>query len=759
MSFDEYVGMGTHDEVRWARCLPQTDEVCDLDTPPKVKRVSQPSKPEVCEGLVIRCEISPAHLSGLLDPSVQYANWLRVVLLRMLIKTPALGRLKGRMGFNLTQVCSFLGFENFEAYAESNCLQKIQGDLKVVLSDCEKDLPNQYVFPQALEENLDSLSQVIGLSSLESRILGLGVLIHTESVLDYCVELIGSELTGHNIERILAPMLGESMVDVAKCLKRQKRLASSGLLSIDLTGRYGLRQLIDFLTASFPSRMLVKQQDPRKIIEGFVRPSPSSTLSWEDFEHIGMDAQICRALLSSACEQKSIGVNVLIYGRPGTGKTEFARLLAQGLGMKPMEIANSNVSGSPVTPIRRFRNLRIAQAFLQNDSSVIIFDECEEVLNPAVADQSDDEAISPRKSWVNQIFETNEVPTIWIANSVSQFDEAYLRRFSLCFEMPVPSQRQRQKMIDGATGDLISCETRKNLAQNSSITPALMSQAVRVVNVLAKSHPHLNSDDLVTHWLNNTLMAQKFARIKRSGALSITRDGFDPSWVNCALDLNAVKSSIVGTRSARLCLYGPPGTGKTAFGQWLAREMDAPHLLLKASDILSPYLGETEQKIARAFDDARQQNAVLQFDEVDSFLQTRKNTSKQWELTQVNEMLTQMESFNGVFVASTNLLEHLDEASLRRFDVALKFDYVRPQAALAMFEKTCCILGLGEVQKLVKDRLSRLSHLTPGDFEQAIRRTKLVPVNCPTELLQQIESTLTLKKSGVPSTIGFLPAA
>jgi hypothetical protein len=364
MSFGEGVELGSHDEVRWHKGLMDLGDAGDFDSPPKAKakRASKSRKTDQRKGLLIRCEISPEHLTELLDPGLPYAKWLRVVLLRLLIKTPALGRLKGRMSFNLNQVCSFLGFENFEEYAEDNTLQKMHEDLKIILAGWEKELQAQCGFPEALQENLDALSQVIGLSPLESRILGLGVLIHAESMLDNCVELIGSELPGHNIERILAPMLGEPMAEVAKCLERQERLSSSGLLSIDLTGRYGLRQLIDFLTASFPSRMLVKQQDPRKIVEGFVRPSPASTLAWRDFDHIDVNRQICRALLSSSIEKKSIGVNILIYGKPGTGKTEFARLLAQDLGLMPMEIANSNISGSPVAPIRRFRNQRIAQA-------------------------------------------------------------------------------------------------------------------------------------------------------------------------------------------------------------------------------------------------------------------------------------------------------------------------------------------------------------------------------------------------------------
>ena len=65
------------------------------------------------------------------------------------------------------------------------------------------------------------------------------------------------------------------------------------------------------------------------------------------------------------------------------------------------------------------------------------------------------------------------------------------------------------------------------------------------------------------------------------------------------LDLRVIRDSLLRTCSGRLCLYGPPGTGKTAFGQWLAREMDAPHLVYKASDLLSRWIGKSEQ-IGRA---------------------------------------------------------------------------------------------------------------------------------------------------------------
>ena len=77
-------------------------------------------------------------------------------------------------------------------------------------------------------------------------------------------------------------------------------------------------------------------------------------------------------------------------------------------------------------------------------------------------------------------------------------------------------------------------------------------------------------------------------------------------------------------------------------------------------------MGVTEKNLARAFAAAGEEQAVLLLDEVDSFLQERRKATQSWEITAVNEMLTQMEHYRGLFIASTNLMDDLDAAALRR---------------------------------------------------------------------------------------------
>ncbi len=106
-------------------------------------------------------------------------------------------------------------------------------------------------------------------------------------------------------------------------------------------------------------------------------------------------------------------------------------------------------------------------------------------------------------------------------------------------------------------------------------------------------------------------------------------------------------------------------------------------------------------------------------DEVDRFLQDRRNALQSWEITAVNEMLTQMESYNGIFIASTNLMTNLDQAALRRFDLKIKFKFLKPEQAWALFQRHCSVLGINNIEATLHSHINHLDKLTPGDFAPA----------------------------------------
>ena len=177
-------------------------------------------------------------------------------------------------------------------------------------------------------------------------------------------------------------------------------------------------------------------------------------------------------------------------------------------------------------------------------------------------------------------------------------------------------------------------------------------------------------------------------------------------------------------------------------------------LVRRASDILGPYVGETEQNLARMFAEARQEKAILLLDEADSFLQDRKGAQRSWEITLVNEMLTQMEAFPGIFIASTNLLDTLDAAALRRFDLKVRFGFLRRDQALLLFEDLAGALGLA-LDPGARAALDAVGHLTPGDFAAVAQQARFSPVASAADLARRLGAESVLKPESRRKAMGF----
>lgn len=138
-----------------------------------------------------------------------------------------------------------------------------------------------------------------------------------------------------------------------------------------------------------------------------------------------------------------------------------------------------------------------------------------------------------------------------------------------------------------------------------------------------------------------------------------------------------------------------------------------------------------------------------------SFLQDRREASRSWEVSLVNEMLTQMEAYPGVFIASTNLMGGLDQAALRRFDLKVKFDFLKPEQAWELLRRHCENLQIGAPQPEQMAHLVRLARLTPGDFAAVIRQHRFKPIATPEELVAALEAECAVKE-GAKSAIGFV---
>ncbi len=135
---------------------------------------------------------------------------------------------------------------------------------------------------------------------------------------------------------------------------------------------------------------------------------------------------------------------------------------------------------------------------------------------------------------------------------------------------------------------------------------------------------------------------------------------------------------------------GPPGTGKTMVAGILAKELGMPLFKVDLSRIIDKYVGETEKKLGRIFDEAQQSHAILLFDEADSLFAKRTGVHSsidRYANLEVNFLLQRMESFDGVTILTTNLEKNLDEAFKRRLRFHISFPFPDEDARAELWEK------------------------------------------------------------------------
>ena len=612
--------------------------------------------------------------------------------------------------------------------------------IRRLLRKAEADAAS-HMLPEPLAGNISALTKELGLDHSAAQVLAFCVLLANDSQLEECFDAVG-DLSDNRALSILEHLLNVPVQLLRSTVSHQSPLHQSGLLRIDHNNHF-MNSKFDLLTSEFAARMLHQPMQPIEVLRGLIHVAPAGTLQRSDYAHIAADLQVLQPYVQHTLDEKRSGVNTFIYGPPGTGKTQLTRLLGAEMACSVYEVACEDSDGDPIGGERRLRAWQVAQTFLKGQRALLVFDEAEDVFNDGGMFSGPSTA-TKRKGWMNQRLESGPVPTLWLSNSGSP-DAAFTRRFDMVFELESPPRAQRHALLASAAGSLLGAPALERLASIELLTPAVVERAARVVRTVADSLPAAAHEPALLRLIDQTLSAQGHGTLRQ---LNNHRppEHYDPALINTDQDPQNLLKGLAAAGSARLCFYGAPGTGKTAFAQWLAQQLDRPLLVKRASDLLSKWVGQAEKNIAAAFDNAQRDNAVLLIDEVDSFLRDRRGAKASWEATQVNEMLTQMEQFQGIFIASTNLMDGFDPAALRRFDLKLRFDALRPRQALALLQTHCTAQNWA----LPENALSTLTYLpqiTPGDFAAAMRQNRFAPLADAAALLKLLQAECALKEN------------
>ena len=594
-------------------------------------------------------------------------------------------------------------------------------------------------------ENLATLAEFLQLNPVEQELLRFAMHLRSEGAMrDLFGYLPKSDL--QRTAAIMADLLKQPKNQILSALKKGSKLDAYGLIDRD----YRPDSVHDYLdwgeTLDF-DEFVTQPLNENVLLKSCTEVAQVPSLELDDFAHIAGMKEMMLTYLQQAIKHHRKGVNLLIYGVPGTGKTEFAGLLAQALGISAYNITYMDSDGDVVKAEQRLNYSRLAQTLLNGKQALLIFDEIEDVFNGSLMERS---VAQKNKAWTNQLLENNNVPMIWLSNSVFGIDPAFLRRFDFILEMPDLPLRNKSALITQLAEGKLSPAYVQHFAKVRSLTPAILSRTIRVAKELNTS----NFAETLLMMFNQTLKSQNKPKIE---PLVLGKADYNLDYVACNDNIHRISEGLKRSKKGRICCYGPPGTGKTAWAAWLAEELDMPLLLKQGSDLLNRYVGGTEQNIAQAFEQAKADNALLVLDEVDTFLFSREGADRSWERSQVNEMLTQIERFEGLMVVSTNLIEVLDPAALRRFDLKLKFDYLTLPQRLDFAKQQAEILGLPLLSEEDLSQIESLNLLTPGDFAAVARRHQFSPFQKVQDWLSALQGECEVKPAFSATTrrIGF----
>ncbi|MBV1713937.1 MAG: AAA family ATPase [Desulfomicrobium sp.] len=512
----------------------------------------------------------------------------------------------------------------------------------------------------------------------------------------------------------LAHMLG---ITASRCRNILRELAYLGIAEVDRR----------FVALEDSIRDLWTESDSTRVSQSFCRPLEGEALPLENFSIPAEQVEHVRALLRQPSDRP---MHILLYGAPGTGKTTFARSLAAAEGIPAWSVSPPQGADND----RRAQLTAGVRIASQNDKAFLLVDEAERILDCDMFSREK----NVDKAWLNTFLEKPGQRVLWITNHVHHLEGAVRRRFHFSIHFEPLGSRERSAMwrqilerrgVLNRVNDAELTELSRTYDVPASVMEMSVTQAAALTGRKRSAFvPALRRvvDSYETLLRDGGKQRKKIAVAPHYDPKGVSLEGSVDTLVNklSRVDRMLRSGGELNAGAATMLFYGPPGTGKTALARYLADRLDRECKVVRASDLLGPYVGMTEANIAEAFRDAERDDAVLVIDEADSFLFPREKAAHSWETTQVNEFLTALEECRGFCICTSNRRENMDQAAMRRFSHKIAFTYSKPEQVQALYDALLAPLTSEPMSKELETELLAMRRLTPGDFH-AVRSRML----------------------------------
>ena len=587
-------------------------------------------------------------------------------------------------------------------------------------------LPNRVPVPAKIKKALDDVSSVqfavdtLKLSEDEAKVLQ--VAFRTQSIKELyavCNDFFrNDDFTRFDM---YSKCSGKSQKEIRMLLKNDQKLKAYGL--IDSDGDMDE----DAMDAIYEKDMRLYFTDIVKS-EKFVKAYETNSFSVSE-EQTDVAVQLLKS--KNAC-------NILLYGAPGAGKTEYAKALIKQAGLKMTTYKNElEVSDKDDADAKALSRLNCYLS-LKKEDSVLVVDEAENVLQTREFSFFGMSLSSSQKGTVNKMLETSENKCIFIVNYTTEMDESTLRRFTYSIKFQaMPKETLRSiaaEKLKPVNMPAILKNDILDMCGKYKITGASVDNVVKAISSLDYQK---GKEDKVRKDIKSVLEANSSLLYGKTKMRDAVKKSYDLSVLNTSVSaaeiIEMLKTAELykkenqneeNSEGVRMLFYGLSGTGKTELARYISTVLGKPLLLKRCSDLLGPYVGQTERLIAEAFEEAETTDSILLFDEADAFFADRAGAKQSWERTQVNEFLTQMEEFSGICICTTNLRKIMDPAMQRRFHIITEFKALNEDGITTLLKSFFGKYKFndGQIQELAK-----FNTVTPGDFGSLKNKMRFIP--------------------------------
>lgn len=404
--------------------------------------------------------------------------------------------------------------------------------------------PRQLAEP--LRSNLARLGTMFRMSKADIAVLGLAIQNFSDPGFRLCANATDMCLS---LARTLADVLGVTVDAV-----RRSKQASGCLRRCQLVEFHIVQAIGNALTlerSALAKMAEAELADFDEILGQFLQTMGHGTLAADDYPHLSPGPEVLAGLLARTLEGEGQSLNLLVYGAPGTGKTELAGLLARMVGADLYQVAFVGEDGTPSSPSDRLRSLMAARTLLESRRAVLCFDEIDALFAEGSSGLGGGAVGTMDKIWLNAVLEQPGVPTVWIANRIDGVDPALVRRFDVVLRLDAPPRGYRRTLLERRCGDLLERDEIDALADQQALTPAVIDRASRIARRArdAGCAPPARGHGLATALMTGVLRAQGHrVRLAPPGHAAI----FDPALCRASHDLEALATALSDRPIARL---------------------------------------------------------------------------------------------------------------------------------------------------------------------------------------------------------------